>query len=191
MGDRVQAASLKAVHRVLLGGTIAVVALAAFGLTSTGSRHHARARWVSVPSFSVPGLAAGQPALASDALRGRVTVLTFWASWCVPCRSELPRMAADLARRKVDLVGVNTNDSRSDALHFLAATRVNLRSGFDDQGRVAEAFGLYGLPSSVVLTPSGMVAARYIGPVSNRTLAAGLRQATGPAPSQGEKAAGR
>jgi hypothetical protein len=102
-------------------------------------------------------------------------------------------MVADLARRKIPLVGVNTNDGRSDALRFLATTRVNLRSGFDDQGRVAEAFGLYGLPSSVVLTPSGLVAARYIGPVSYGTLAAGLRRAAGPEPGVGpsQKGAGR
>jgi cytochrome c biogenesis protein CcmG/thiol:disulfide interchange protein DsbE len=127
--------------------------------------------------FAIPGLAAGSPTLDSQGLQGRVTVLAFWASWCVPCRSELPRLARAVAGRDVALVAVNTNDTRSEATGFLASAHLRLRSGFDDQGRVAEAFQLPGLPATVVLTASGLVSARYVGPVSAHTLTTALRQA--------------
>jgi hypothetical protein len=78
----------------------------------------------------------------------------------------------------VALIGVDTNDSRSEAMRFLAAGKLRFPSGFDDQGRVAEAFHLFGLPSTVVLTKSGLVAAHYLGPVSSTTLGSAIRQAS-------------
>jgi thiol-disulfide isomerase/thioredoxin len=169
---------LRAARRVLLFGLVGVVALAASGLTTSRSPAHRKPRLTGAPAFSVPGLSPGAPALDSRNLAGRVTVLTFWASWCVPCRSELPRLVNDLSKRNVALVGVDTNDSRSEAMRFLANRKLQFPSGFDDEGRVAEAFRLYGLPSTVVLTASGLVAAHYLGPVSSATLGSAIRQAS-------------
>jgi thiol-disulfide isomerase/thioredoxin len=181
MGDRTEAGSnqprcLRAARRVLLLGVVAGLAVVALGLTATRPSGHGQAR-AAVPAFRLPPLTPGSPDLDSRNLNGRVTVVTFWASWCVPCRSELPRLARDFAHRDVSLVGIDTNDNRSEAVRFLDSVRVRLRSGFDDQGQVAAAFHLYGLPSAVVLTPSGLIAAQYLGPVSTKVLATAVRLA--------------
>jgi hypothetical protein len=83
----------------------------------------------------------------------------------------------DLAHRNVDLVGIDTNDVRSEAMRFLDSARIRLRSGFDADGRVAEAFHLYGLPAAVVVTANGLIAAHSVGPVGTTTLVAALRRA--------------
>ncbi|MGH9217181.1 MAG: TlpA family protein disulfide reductase, partial [Acidimicrobiales bacterium] len=124
------------------------------------------------PDFALPSLADSAVTIALADYRGQPVVVNFWASWCVPCRREIPRLAA-AARRlegEVAFVGVNYRDSRDDALAFVEQTGVPYPSGVDDNGAVGTRYGLVGMPTTVFVSSDGDIVGRYLGEMSQGTL---------------------
>jgi thiol-disulfide isomerase/thioredoxin len=120
-------------------------------------------------------LAGGQ--LALDDLRGHVVVVNVWGSWCNPCRAETPdlvRVAAATKAQGVRFVGIDTRDNPDAARAFVRAFKVPYSSIIDRDGRVLLNFnGLipaYAVPSTVVIDPSGKIAARMIGRTTYSTV---------------------
>lgn len=115
------------------------------------------------PSFDLPTIGGGQ--LSSAALRGRVVLANFWASWCAPCRTEMP--ALDSLRREISdsafvFLGVNEEEDTAAARRFLD------RYGFDfpvvlGRGKMRERFHYPGLPYTMLLDRTGGIAGRWIG----------------------------
>ncbi len=96
-------------------------------------------------------------------LRGRWVLVHFWASWCGPCRRELPsiqRMRAAIPRARLELVLVNTAETEEEVFTFLAGVAPDLPSLLDRDGRVTEAWHPRGLPSSYLVDPQGRI--RYL-----------------------------
>jgi cytochrome c biogenesis protein CcmG, thiol:disulfide interchange protein DsbE len=98
-----------------------------------------------------------------SSLRGKVVVLDFWASWCVPCKKELPALDS-LARRyaatkkDVVVVTVNIDKDRAKAQRFLASAKVvSLRCALDPDGGVASRYDLPAMPTSFVIDKNGIV----------------------------------
>jgi cytochrome c biogenesis protein CcmG, thiol:disulfide interchange protein DsbE len=91
---------------------------------------------------------------------GTPTVLNLWASWCGPCREELPlvQQLADLAGDRVRVLGVISQDGVPQAASFAEDAGVTLPGAFDGRGDVAAALGLRGLPHTVFLAADGSVA---------------------------------
>ena len=120
----------------------------------------------TLPPFALPALAAGAPGLADADLRGQVSVVNFWASWCLPCREEMPLLQELAAVPGVTLFGINSNDRPVAARRFLAAAGDPFaRIGVDADGSLARAWGAYGLPATFVITAEGRVAHALIGPL--------------------------
>ena len=118
------------------------------------------------------------PALAGTTLAGRhfrlrpdgrVTVVNIWASWCGPCREELPTLVQvqhQWRGRGVRLVTINTKDGPVAARSFLHRLHVtDLLAVSDPQGRMAVAWGATGVPETVVVDRHGIVRARWLGAV--------------------------
>ncbi len=108
-------------------------------------------------------------------LVGSPTLVNFWASWCGPCATEAPHLVdiADAYEGQVDLVGVNVQDSATNAQSFERDQQVNYPSIFDDDASVAAAFGGIApeaLPSTILIDAEGRVAVRLFGAVSAVTL---------------------
>jgi thiol-disulfide isomerase/thioredoxin len=103
---------------------------------------------------------------------GTPTVVNFWASWCGPCVAEAPELAAVAQRYAddgVDVVGVNVQDSVTNARRFEADLDIPFPSWFDPSSQIAAAFGGVGptgLPTTLVLDAEGRVAARLFGAVT-------------------------
>jgi len=131
----------------------------------------------AAPHFSVPDLRDQAATVELRKLRGRPVVLNFWASWCVPCRKEMPAFEAVHGKvgDKVAFVGMNNQDTRGDALALLSETGVSYPSGFDPKGRVAEAYGLRGMPTTVFISADGRILASHAGEMSELQLAAAIR----------------
>jgi cytochrome c biogenesis protein CcmG/thiol:disulfide interchange protein DsbE len=111
------------------------------------------------------------PGLAAADLKGQVTVLNVWGSWCVPCREEAPllmRMAAD---KRYRLVGLNYKDEADNALKFLDRFgNPFVAIGADGNGRGAIEWGVYGVPETFVVGRDGMIAYKLVGPVTPANL---------------------
>jgi thiol-disulfide isomerase/thioredoxin len=112
--------------------------------------------------------------------RGRVVVLNDWASWCAPCRDEMPMLAAFAAAHpETAVVGLNVEDETAAARTFLADTGAGFPSIVDKDGsllRQIPGVPPTALPSTVVIDADGRIAARVIGPTSEpqlQTLVAG------------------
>jgi thiol-disulfide isomerase/thioredoxin len=125
--------------------------------------------------------AADGRSLTSGELRGRVVVLAFWATWCEPCRAELPELAAVADRyradRRVALQWVNAGsdgDTLAVARQFAADHHVALPLAFDATGRLAATLGATGLPALAVLDRSGRLRLLHRGFDRSEALAAML-----------------
>jgi cytochrome c biogenesis protein CcmG/thiol:disulfide interchange protein DsbE len=124
------------------------------------------------PAFALPplpGLAergAPLPGLATHDLKGGVTVVNVWASWCGPCRQEHPALM-ELARDPgIRVVGINYKDQAENARRFLGALGNPFRAvGVDTSGRTAIDWGVYGVPETFVVGPDGTVRHKHIGPI--------------------------
>lgn len=122
-------------------------------------------------------------ALRLSDLRGQVVVLNFWASWCGPCRQEMPEFQADYARRgpqrDVVIVAVNalSLDSRRDAERFVEEMEVTFPVVFDVSGAVGERYRVRGLPSTFFIDRAGVVRAATFGPVFGDLLGEGIAKA--------------
>jgi cytochrome c biogenesis protein CcmG/thiol:disulfide interchange protein DsbE len=128
------------------------------------------------PGFALEDLAGGDTTVVVADRAGRPVVVNFWASWCVPCRTEMPALEAVHQRfaGRVAFVGVDHGDQRDPARELVAATGVTYPMGFDPNGTVAVDYGLVGLPSTVVVGSDGRVESVYLGAVDSDRLGAAL-----------------
>ena len=124
-------------------------------------------------------LLAGR-ALQLRALRGHPLVVNFWASWCVPCKKEAPRLdrAAGQHAGTVAFLGVDVQDLTSDARTFLRYHRVRYPSLRDNGGATYDGYGLTGVPETYWIDRRGRIVAHYAGPVSSAQLEAGIELAS-------------
>lgn len=134
---------------------------------------------LELPCLGTPGGAAPVPVRR---LTGAPTVLNLWASWCAPCRQELPALARldRAAAGAVRVVGVATEDRTGAALAYAADAALPFGSLEDPDGRLFRALRRPGLPVTVFLGADGAVAGVYQGPpLTDGTLRTLVRQKLG------------
>lgn len=118
---------------------------------------------VQAPDFTVKSL-AGENVRLSD-FRGQVVLLNFWASWCVPCRAEMPIL--DEIHKKYEplgftVLGVNVDLKSEKAVKYLKGTPVNFPIGLDPKSDVSKLYNVSAMPSTAIIDRDGNV--RYIHP---------------------------
>ncbi len=124
-----------------------------------------------VPDFELPTLAGDHVRLSS--LHGKVVLLNFWASWCAPCREEIPTLEATYSHyrdRGLVIVGVNVYESADQARAFTDQFDVTFPVGLDANGSVAAEFGVSGLPVSILIDRGGSVVYQHMGSIPADTL---------------------
>ena len=130
-----------------------------------------------------PSLAAAiaDRSVSLPELRGHPVVINFWASWCVPCKAEAPRLVAAAERHlgTVAFLGIDVQDFRTDARAFLERYRTNYVSLRDGGPDAYDAYGLTGIPETYYLDANGRVVTHSLGEVSTAELEAGVQDAIG------------
>jgi cytochrome c biogenesis protein CcmG/thiol:disulfide interchange protein DsbE len=124
-----------------------------------------------VPDFDLPPVKGRALGLSSGDLKGEVSLVNVFASWCVACREEHP-LLMDLHKRGVVPVhGLDYKDKPDDAASWLAEMGdPYTRTGADLDGRVAIDWGVYGVPETFVIGRDGRIAYKHIGPITPRVL---------------------
>ena len=122
------------------------------------------------PEFSLPTLEDPLKTLSTDDLKGQISLVNIWATWCGGCRTE-HGFLMELARNKtIPIYAIDWRDNRPDALRFLEQLgSPYVASGFDEDGRVGIDWGAYGAPETFLISAEGTVVYRFTGPL-NRTL---------------------
>ena len=113
---------------------------------------------------------AGDP-VSLEGLRGKVVMLNFWASWCVPaCYEEAPALERTWRAYKdkgVAVVGVDIQDKEEAARKFLAEFGHSFPNAPDPAGRVAVSYGVYGVPETFFIDARGRIRAKHVGSVTD------------------------
>ena len=108
----------------------------------------------------VPGL---DPAI----LKGRISLVNVWASWCVPCHDEAPLLTRLAKDKRLQLVGINYKDTPDNARRFLGRYGNPFDVvGVDGNGRAAIEWGVYGVPETFIVGREGTILYKLVGPIT-------------------------
>lgn len=130
------------------------------------------------PGWSLPDLRNPSGVVSLAQFAGRPVVINFWASWCPPCRKEMPALASQARQLtgRVAFVGVDTSDQRGPAVAFAAQSGVTYPLAFDPRAGVADRYGSYGLPTTIFVSAAGQIVGRQVGGMTSTRLAQLLEQ---------------
>jgi len=118
------------------------------------------------PVFDLPPLLAGERGLKTADLKGKVTLINFFASWCVACREEHPYLP-QIVKAGIVLVGIDYKDRPQDAMAWLAELGNPYPNiAVDAHGRTGIDFGVYGMPESYLIDRQGVIRFKQIGPLT-------------------------
>lgn len=107
------------------------------------------------------------PGVSNATFQGAVTLVNVWASWCVPCRDEVPFLEQLSKDKRIQLVGINYKDSSEDARRFLNRFgNPFIANGRDASGRTSIDWGVYGVPETYLIGRDGRIAYKLVGPVT-------------------------
>jgi len=120
-----------------------------------------------MPAFTLTRLEDPNATISDTDLKGKVSLLNIWATWCVSCRAEHETLLMLAETGKVDIYGLNYKDDRAAAQQWLRKLgNPYVANAFDDTGRVGIDWGVYGAPETFIIDSKGIIRHKHIGPLS-------------------------
>jgi cytochrome c biogenesis protein CcmG/thiol:disulfide interchange protein DsbE len=123
------------------------------------------------PMFTLPQVNDAAKTLSRDDLKGQVSLVNVWASWCTSCREEHP-VLVQLAKQNIfPIYGLNYKDERDNALAWLQRLGdPYTASAFDPEGKTGIDWGVYGVPETFVVDRDGIIRHKQTGPITPEIL---------------------
>ena len=143
---------------------------------TSGSSTKQQTQASTAPDFSLT-LSTGEAVRLSD-YQGKAVLLHFWATWCPPCRAELPelnKLAAELAESpdsKFEFLAVCVSDEEASRVKFMSQNGYSFKGGLDASGEIASLYRVQGIPCSFIISPDGKIEKRHVGAMNKAQLAA-------------------
>jgi peroxiredoxin len=147
-------------QRWCFGGTALIIFAALLSLAGCGEQNWEAREAVN---FSLP-LLDGSKEVTLDDYRGQVVYLTFWASWCVPCRQEMPYLEQLRKRHEgegLEIIGINVDENLPGALQFAEDYKLSFPLLWDKDRTVSKAYLVPGYPTHYLVDRHGKI--RYSG----------------------------
>ena len=160
---------------VLVGAVIAGILL-----TSGGKKAGSAAGGEVAPNFTLPNIQDGKDSISLSSYKGTPVLVNFLATWCVPCKDEMPLLEAAHKKwgSKVQFIGIDRQDYKPDALAFAQRTHVTYPLVSDPNATLDGAYRLRGMPTSVFIDRDGRIVERVTGPVTKAQLDDTLKNMT-------------
>ncbi len=116
-----------------------------------------------VDDFSLPGIETQTVSLSQ--YRGKIIVLNFWATWCVPCKDEMPLLEKvyQSSGDKLVVIGVNSQESKSDVQKFIDQYQITFPIALDASGELTRKFLVNGYPTTFLIDSNGVMRNLHIG----------------------------
>jgi cytochrome c biogenesis protein CcmG/thiol:disulfide interchange protein DsbE len=137
-----------------------------------------------VPETTLPAVEgltrdnAPVPGITPADLKGGVTLVNVWASWCVPCHDEAPLLMKMAEDKRYRIVGINQKDNPDNARRFLGRYGNPYAAvGADSNGRASIDWGVYGVPETFVVGKDGRIAYKLVGPITTDNIETTLKPA--------------
>jgi thiol-disulfide isomerase/thioredoxin len=124
-------------------------------------------RAIPIEDFSAE-LAAGGRIKLTD-LAGKVVFLNFWATWCGPCRMEMPSMEAlyqELKDEGLEILAVDVQEGKKDVTDFIASYKLTFPAVLDPAGNIAAIYGIEAFPTTYIIDRNGNIITRVVGAVN-------------------------
>lgn len=116
------------------------------------------------PDFTLKDMNGKNVTLSS--FRGKVVLLNFWATWCPPCKAEMPdlnRLYRDAKRRGLEIIAVSTDRSIDHIKDFLARNKVDFIILFDENRTAARQYRVFSMPTTFLIDRNGVVVEKFYG----------------------------
>ena len=123
----------------------------------------------NVPIFETESLFKNEKFISSQEFKNEIILVNFFATWCKPCRDEHVYIKRFSNKKGIKVIGINYKDSSKKTIEWLK----NLGNPYsnvliDKNGRVAIDWGVYGIPETFIVNPSGIIKYRHVGPITSK-----------------------
>ncbi len=119
---------------------------------------------IKAPEFTLRDVNGKAVSLSS--LKGKVILLNFWATWCPPCKAEMPSMNKlynEMRAKGLEIVAVSSDNALAPIKEFLAKSRVDFIVLFDENKAVSKAFKVFSMPTTFLIDRNGFIVEKYYG----------------------------
>ena len=123
----------------------------------------------NVPFFEAESLFKNEKFISSQELKNEIILVNFFATWCKPCRDEHVYIKRFSNKKGIKVIGINYKDNSKKTVKWLK----DLGNPYSDvlidkNGRIAIDWGVYGIPETFIVNPSGIIKYRHVGPITNK-----------------------